>query len=157
MSFQNTIAYATFTNAGGQMNNLVGSSYEVFEFNAEAVNYNKNIVTTAPSDQSFQIKVLQNGAYWIDFSFMAGGGDSKNYFIKPFLNDSTYNDLMTVQFYQQPTNQQYEVSHTGIYLLTKDDIFDFRIYVSGAGPSATDFYARNLKYTVFNLQQIGIH
>ena len=154
MEFQNTIAYATAQADGGELT-LSNGTWTKFPFTPNLV-VSKNIVSGGAG--TFQLKVKQTGVYWVDFSFIADGGDGKNYFIDPYVNNAAFGTTgigNQIKFFQQPTTQKYEVSTNGLFNLTRDDILDWRIYVATA--SATDFFTRNIKMTIINLQQIGLH
>lgn len=155
MQFQNTIAYGTFLNAGGQVS-LSGSTWTPFSF-VPTSHISKN--TNVPSGATtFKVQVQETGMYFIEFSFIAQDGDSKSYNIRPYVNDTVYGTSgtgMELRFYQQPTTQKYEVSTHGLFALTKDDIVEWKIYVGTA--SSTDFYINTLKMNILNLQQIGLH
>lgn len=156
--FENTIAFGTFFNAGG-VQTLSGSSYQTFDYEALAVDGHpsKNIDPYG-SDDGFQVRVLQKGAYFTEFSFVAGSGDGKQYAVKPFINGSeaiTTGLNGETLFYQQPVEQEYEVSTSLILDLRAGDKLSWRIWVSAV--PTLDFYARNIKMSLFNLQQLGIH
>ena len=153
MQFQNTIAYATAQADGGGLS-LTNDTWTKLPFTPTLI-VSKNIVTVGTD---FQLKVKQTGVYWVDFSFIADSGDSKNYFIDPYINDSVFGSTgqgNRIQFFQQPTTQKYEVSTNGLFNLTRDDVIEWKIYTSVA--SSTDFFVRNIKMTMLNLQQIGLH
>lgn len=157
MQFQNTIAYGTFNNDGGALTPVAGQ-YIQFPYNANTVeSVNKNI---SPNDSNvFQVQVHETGVYYAEFSFIAKDGDSKTYYIAPFLNGLLYGQLgvndMAIRFYQQPTTQQYEVSTNGLFSCTKEDLLEWRIYVGSL--SAVPLEILNLKMNIINLQQIGLH
>jgi hypothetical protein len=151
--FQNSIAFGTFKADGGEVTNLVALEYVDFLFTADPTKYNKNIGSGQAN--KFEITCQQNGMYWVDFSFMSGGGDGKTYYTKPYVNDILYDNDMTIQFYQQPSTQEYEVSMTCLIKLQKGDTLCWKIYVPTI--SGTTYFARDLKYTIYSLQQLGIH
>jgi len=155
MQFQNTIAYGTFFNAGGIFN-LVADTWTIFPFAPESkLSKNTNAYTTA---SEFRVQVQETGMYFIEFSFVAEDGDGKTYFIRPYVNGSVYNNVgegMTIKFFQQQTEQKYEVSTHGLFALTKDDIVEWRL--STPVLSSLDLYANSIKMNIINLQQIGVH
>ena len=108
---------------------------------------------------SIAYEILMDGAYYIDFSFVADSGDGKNYTIKPYINnqvaqDSGLQGLIT--FFQQSTEQKYEVSANYIFNLQREDKFDVRIYVPTL-PAVENFEMKDIKLTLVNLQQLGCH
>ena len=155
MQFQNTIAYGTFLNTGGQVT-LTNATWTALAFvPTETLVKNVNVPNGATT---FKIQVQETGMYWVEFSFIAEGGDSKSYSIRPYVNNAVYGSGgtgMEIKFYQQPTTQKYEVSTHGLFALTKDDVLEWKIYVPTA--SATNFYINYLKMNILNLQQIGLH
>ena len=155
MEFQNTIAYGTFTNAGGELTPTanVWSDFTFQPTPVVAKNVNVPIGTSA-----FEIQVQQTGMYFIEFNFIAQDGDSKTYNIRPYVNNVGFNTTgegQTIKFFQQPTSQKYEVSTHGLFNLTKGDKVKWKILTPVL--SSVDFYTNTLRMNIFNLQQIGIH
>lgn len=153
--FQNSIAYGTFTNSGGAVT-LTAGSYIQIPFGARK-QLTKNI--DKYTIDKFAVEILMDGAYYIDFSFVADSGDGKNYTIKPYINnqvaqDSGLQGLIT--FFQQSTEQKYEVSANYIFNLQREDKFDVRIYVPTL-PAVENFEMKDIKLTLVNLQQLGCH
>jgi len=155
MEFQNTIAFGTMYAEGGQLS-LTGNTWTKFPFEP-TFTPQKNIVYPDGSS-SFIVEVQQTGTYFVEFNFVAQDGDSKTYFLKPYVNSTPYYAQgvgMEIKFFQQPTTQKYEVSTCGLFNLTKGDKLEWYIYVGT--PSATDFYINTLRMNIINLQQIGVH
>ena len=153
--FQNTIAFATMYAEGGQLS-LSGNTWTQFPFEPTLVP--KKNLDKPSGATTFIVKVEQTGTYFVEFNFIAQDGDSKTYFLKPYVNATPYNTLgvgMEIKFFQQPTTQKYEVSTCGLFNLTKGDTLEWYIYVGT--PSATDFYTNTLRMNIINLQQIGVH
>lgn len=152
MEFQNTIAYIQTYNAGGGL--VPTTSFTSIGFASTGVDgLIKNIKT---NDGKQAIEVQQDGTYFVDFSLVAIGGDTRNYQIAPFINDIQNLDNTIVQFYQQQSNQQYEVSFNQTFSLNRGDILDFKIKVITSA-SATLFQLKDLKIMAYNLNQLGIH
>ena len=155
MQFQNTIAYGTFFNAGGVFTVDAGN-YEDFLYDPSP-EISKNLKPYGSG--IFAIEVEQTGTYWIEFSFVAGSGDGKTYYIQPYRNDTPYLPIsqdMSIRFYQQPTEQEYEVSTHGIFQLTKGENFRYKLFCP-ASPSALTLYTKSIRMNVINLQQLGVH
>ena len=154
-NFENTIAYGTFSNNGGAVT-LTASSFIQIPFGARS-QISKNI--SSYSVDKFDIEIEQTGAYYIDFSFIADSGDGKNYTIKPYINSSVAEDSGTqclISFFQQTTEQKYEVSANYIFDLKKGDKFEVRLSVASL-PAVENFEMKDIKMTLVNLQQLGCH
>jgi len=151
MEFQNTIAYLQTYNAGGVV--VPTTSFASIGFASTGVDgLIKNIKTTAKQSITSQ----QDGTYFVDFSLVAIGGDNKTYTIAPFINDvDVTNPATKVEFYQQNTNQQYEVSFNQTFSLNSGDTLEFKIKVDSV-PSTT-FSLKDIKIMAYNLNQLGIH
>ena len=155
MEFQNTIAYGTFYAEGGEITLNLGN-YTEFDF-APTVGTVKNC--HAYSTSNFQIAIEQTGTYFIEFSFTAENGDGKTYYIQPYKNGNTYLPVgqdMSIRFYQQPTEQKYEVSTHGLFNLRRGDYIEWKLF-SPASASSLALLTKNIKMNLFNLQQIGLH
>ena len=154
MEFQNTIAFAQYYSAGGEFTVASGSAYIPFPFSPSVVEEGeKNI--TKNGTTNFEIIVLQDGAYFVDFSFIADTGDAKIYTISTYKNGVEINAKSRLMFYQQTNDMKYEVSGTWILDLNQDDKLAF--YLSGSGVPAEAFYTRDIKLSIFSLQQLGLH
>ena len=152
--FQNTISYGTFGVGNGNIILVGGGLAPVV---TSAYNYIENLVkgiSTTVLGTGGVVKVSQDGAYYVDFSFIASGGDNKTYTLKPFVNNLEQGG-MDIKFYQQATSQKYEVSGSYIFDLNAGDELSFKIYVL-ALPSTT-FETKDVKLTIINLQQLGVH
>ena len=151
---QKTISYSTIHSDGGSLTPSAGS-YVYFPFNG-SVGISKDI--TPISGSIFGVKVMQKGMYYVEFSFVAVNGDSKTYRIQPYVNGDIYGggsyDL-SVRFYQQPTQQKYEVSTHCLIDLNEADEVSWKIFVGSL--SAVAFSTINLKMNIINLQTLGIH
>ena len=101
----------------------------------------------------FGVYVEQTGSYFLDFSFIAEGGDNKGYSFAPFING--VEQLGSIDFYQQATAQEYEVGSNYIFDLTEGDFISFK--VKTASVSTIPFIIKDIKLNIFNLQQLGIH
>ena len=155
MEFQNTIGYGTF-NANGGDPSLTDDTWVSFPFAFRSQLEKNTTKPTGATTSSVQVKAT--GMYFIEFSFIADGGDSKNYNIRPYVNGAVYTTNgtgMQIRFYQQPLTQKYEASTHGLFALTKDDIIEWKIYVTTE--SSTDFFTRDIVMNIINLQQIGLH
>tara|TARA_R110002012_G_scaffold130252_2_gene282681 strand:+ start:462 stop:920 length:459 start_codon:yes stop_codon:yes gene_type:complete len=152
MEFQNTIAYLQTYNAGGVV--VPTTSFLSIGYGSTGVDGLIKNFKTNDGKQSFQVQ--QTGTYFVDFSLVAIGGDGKNYQISPFVNDIQNLDNTIVQFFQQQTTQQYEVSFNQTFSLNRGDILDFKIKVISSA-SATLFQLKDLKIMAYNLNQLGIH
>lgn len=160
MEFQNTIAYGNFIATGGTF--PIGEGGEEFmpfegaDFLPTA-QVSKNIVVG--SNSTFKVKVKQNGVYFVDFSFIAFGGESRVYALQPFVNNVAYNTSfgtgMIIKFYQQPSNQKYEVSVNGIFFLNRDDLLEYKLQVNSVGEP--ELQILGVKMNIYNLNQRGIH
>ena len=163
MQFQNTIAYGTIFNEGGVVTNLVGGSFVPVLFIGQRLPESeiKNInVLGDESSQPFGFQVTQDGDFWIDISFVAHRGDSKNYAIRPVVTSGdgsvvTNMDNLRIDFHQQSNDQHYEVSNTFILGLNRNDKVTFEIFVQAL--SSEPFTLQYLKMSTFNLQQLGLH
>jgi len=153
--FQNTIAYGTFFSGGGVFTVDAGN-YESFLFTpSPELTKNVSVYETG----KFRVQVEQKGMYWIEFSFVAGSGDGKTYYVQPYVNDGKYlpaTQDMSIRFYQQPTTQEYEVSTHGLFSLKENDFFEYKLFAP-ATPSALDLYTKSIRMNIINLQQLGIH
>ena len=160
MEFQNTIAYGNFIANGGVF--PIGEGGEEFrpfespEFIPTA-QVSKNIVVG--SADTFKVKVKQNGVYFVDFSFIATGGEGRVYSLAPFVNNTIYNNSagtgMIIKFYQQPSDQKYEVSVNGIFLLNRNDLLEYKLQVNSVGEP--ELQILGVKMNIYNLNQRGIH
>ena len=160
-NFRNTISYGTFiNNAGGVIPLMAGAWVDFPLVTAPAIEYGipevKDIIA---SDQGCGVIARQWGSYFVDFSFIAGLGDGKTYSVAPFLAGVQI-EKYKIKFYQQPTSMKYEVSLSFIVGLTPENIggverLTFKIYVDTV--PVLDLTAANIKLTIFNLQQLGIH
>ena len=163
MQFQNTIAYGTIFDEGGVVTNLVGGSFVPVMFLGSVLQGSeiKNInVLGDGTSQPFGFQVTQDGDFWIDISFVAFKGDSKNYAIRPVVTSGdgsvvTNMDNLRIDFLQQSNDQHYEVSNTFILGLNRHDKGNFEIFVQAL--STEDFSIQYLKMSTFNLQQLGLH
>lgn len=153
MEFQNSIAFAQYYSDGGVFTVASGGAYSKFPFVPSVVDECEKNIT--PYDTNYEIIVLQDGAFFVDFSFIADTGDAKTYTISPYINGVEVSNQARLEFYQQTNNMKYEVSGTWIVDLQKDDKFAFLL--SGSGVPAETFYTRNIKLSIFSLQQLGIH
>ena len=155
MEFQNTIAYGTYFNEGGEQT-IPEAVWTNFDYTPQKA-VNKNIVV--PNDPSgFQVQVKQTGMYFVEFNFISDGGDSKNYEIRPYVNDVAFNTTglgQIIRAYQQPTTQKYEISTHGLFNLTYNDKLSWKIKRSSV--PAVDYYARDIRMNLINLQQLGLH
>lgn len=158
MQFQNTIAYSTIIAQGGVLT-IPDGEWTDFSFAPSLPDsLFKNIVAGNISDGNFEIQVKQTGMYFAEFNFIAEAGDSKNYDIRPYVNNVEFNTTGTgqqIKFYQQPTSQKYEVSTHGLFNLTRLDTLKWKIFRTSE--SALDFSVNTLRLNIFNLQQIGLH
>tara|TARA_R100001163_G_C5056522_1_gene192954 strand:- start:250 stop:732 length:483 start_codon:yes stop_codon:yes gene_type:complete len=160
MEFQNTIAYGNFIASGGFFPlDEGGEEFKPFSGSQflPTAQVSKNIVVGATD--TFKVKVKQIGVYFVDFSFIAFGGESRVYALQPFVNNVAYNSSngtgMIIKFYQQPSNQKYEVSVNGIFLLNRDDLLEYRLQVNTV--SEPELQILGVKMNIYNLNQRGIH
>ena len=155
MQFQNTIAYAQLYNVGGEMNNLESLTYKYFPFPAISSNIGTLQNINVSSDSEFKAYVEQTGAYFIDFSFISDSGDSRQYKICPFIDGVQQSEELENLFFQQPSGVKYEVSANWILNLTQGQEIAVKLEVFNL-PTVT-FFTRDIKMSIFNLQQLGIH
>jgi len=154
MEFQNTIGFAQYYSAGGQFTVASGQAYTSFRFIPSVSDgVEKNICLYGTTE--FGIEVKQTGAYYIDFSFIAEQGDAKRYTISPYIDGSEVSAKSRLEFYQQPDNMQYEVSGSWVLNLTREE--KVAIYLSGSAVPTENFYTKDIKMSIFCLQQLGIH
>lgn len=155
MQFQNTIAYGTFVNDGG-IQIIPAGVWTDFDY-TPSPKVNKNIVV--PNGvEGFKVQVKNTGMYYVEFSFISDGGDSKNYDIRPYKNNVAYNTDglgQIIRAYQQPVEQKYEVSTHGLFILSYNDTLAWKIKRSSV--PTVDYYARNIRMNLINLQQLGLH
>ena len=104
-------------------------------------------------NSDFGVYVEQTGAYFLDFSFIAVGGDQQEYSFAPFING--VEQTGAISFYQKATTQEYEVGSSFIFDLTKGDYITFGVKTTSV--SAYEFSIKDIKLSIFNLQQLGIH
>lgn len=144
--FQNTLAYTQLYSSGGIF--LLNKTPVQFPFTPTFLE-NKNF-NVKPN---FTFEVTQTGAYFIDFSFIAKGGDGTSVSLYWYKNGVLLDQYRT-SFYQQ-TIQQYEVSSNFIINLTQyDTMYPVLLRTGGLGES---FSTIDIKLNSFNLQQLGIH
>ena len=151
MEFQNTIAYLQTYNAGGVQ--VATTGYTSIDYGSTLVEGLAKNIDTNSSVQKITIK--QTGSYFVDFSLIASKGDGKTYTIAPFVNDVQIAQATQMQFYQQPTEMDYEVSFNQIFNLNADDTLEFKFKVGSV--SATSFYTKDIKIMAYNINQLGIH
>lgn len=155
--FQNTIAYGQFVNSLSSTITLVADDwtdiptylkYVDTDINTELT---KNVIETNTNDCS--VKFQQLGTYFVDFSFVAIGGDGRNYYLKHQINgsDPTYTPI--VKFYQQATDQSYEVSTNFLIEIRKGDVLNFQIKAPFL--STTTFKLQYFKLLTYSLQPLG--
>ena len=154
MEFQNTIAYGQFYNVGGAVT-PVAATFVQFGYSAAAVDdLTKNIHSSGDATD-YEITVQQDGAYFYDISFIAGGGGGKTYTLGTFVNGVADATQEAITFFQQNTEQRYEVSYNNIVNLSAGDTLSFGVSVVTV--SATAFSLNNIKLCIYNLQQLGSH
>jgi hypothetical protein len=154
MQFQNTIAYAQFYTAGGSVT-PVADDWVEFGYDADEVSGLVKNIHSGGASGEYAFEVQQDGDYFYDISFVAGGGDSKTYTIRTLINNVVSSNIEQFQFFQQNTDQKYEVSQNNIINLSRGDVVKWQVYVPSV--SATTFTLNDIKLCVYSLQQLGSH
>lgn len=164
--FKNTIAFGCFYDIGAEVT-LTADTWEappvvaqvpVIDSATRVNDLAKNISASSKYNggNGMEITVHQNGTYMMNLSFVADGGDGKNYEMRGVVdNSATPQMVQPISFYQQNTEQQYEVSVGWNVMLKAEQTFAFELYA--ATISATDFYLRDVRMSLWNLQQLGMH
>lgn len=152
--FQNTIAYLDMSASGGSQT-MVASTYETIDYSGTP-NLIKNIAI--PEQNIFSAKIIQEGIYNITFGGtfdMIGRGI---WYIAPFVNSSM------VSSYLYNKNQNFILSSSpfkaGVLFtcnlkLNENDVLDFRL--NAESQTQTGVSVENLRMTLYNLQQQGLH
>lgn len=152
--FKNTISYGTFYKDDGNITALADTWFPII---TTAYDFEDNLVkeiNTGVTASGGYISVNQDGAYYIDFSFIADSGDSKTYTLAPFINNVIQAECK-LQFFQQATSQKYEVSGSYIFELIPSEKLLFKLFV-GVLPTS-NLEIKDIKLTIINLQQLGVH
>jgi len=120
----------------------------------------KNIKDNVEADDVLKLTAAWLGYYFIVFNCNGVGGTNGNWRIEPYKNGASLG-YGKIQFKQLSITGErtpyYEISTGFIAKLQKDDYVEMYLTLTSEEPPEVAFTLQNMSFSIYQLEQVGIH